>query len=106
MESILTRIDGDILGVCMILATIGGFALMITTVAMVADIVKSIAMAKMSKQMIEDLMNKGYSASEIERLVYGEPKWNRVRRMFSRLRSKAAPTVGNRPMPPVKQHAV
>ena len=43
---------------------------------------ENLTMARMHKEFIQDLLAKGYSAEDVERLVYGGKGWNKVRRAY------------------------
>ncbi len=102
MEDVLSRLDPDIIGACLILGVIGSVGIIITTVVAITDTYKSITMAKISKAMVEDLLARGYSPEEIERLLHGDKAWNKFKRFFAKQQSRGRE--GYRPMPPVKQH--
>ena len=101
MEDLISRLNPDVIGACLILGVIGSVATIITIVVAVVDTYKSITLAKLSKSMVEDLLARGYSPEEIERLLHGDKAWNKFKRFFAKQRKSAE---AYRPMPPVKQH--
>ncbi len=103
MLELLKSLDSDVVGAALILSVIGAAAMSITVVCLIADTFKSITMAKMQKSMIEDMLAKGFTPEEVERLVYGGKAWHKLRRLFQRDVGKD--TAGNTPRPPVK-HSV
>ena len=79
---IIEHLPSEALAAIMILATIGTFVSIIVGVGMGINAIKSVKLANITRFMIEDLLAKGYKAEEIERLVFGESKLSKVRRMF------------------------
>ena len=103
--SVIERLDGDVLSAAIILAVIGSVAIVITLLVVVSNTIQNLVATRMAYKMIRELSKQGYTAQEVEKLVYGDKTFaRRVRRMFSRAKGR----VGNRwfgssqPAPPVK----
>lgn len=69
------------------------------------DSYKSITLAKLSKQMVEELLAKGYTPQEIEPLVNGTSGWKKMRKLFTFAKRGGFDFQDRygRPVPPVKQ---
>ncbi len=107
----LEMLDGDLLGAVLIIGTIGFFISFIVVVASVSKTWNNIAISRMNQNLIQDLLAKGYSVEDIERLAYGGPSWNRkFHKLFKSAKSQFASHVRrrryeNQPVPPMKQTA-
>lgn len=101
--------DGDLLGVVLILSTIGFFLSFIVVVVSVARTWNNIAMVRMTHSLVHELLSQGYTVEDVERLAVGGPRWKqRFRKMFQSTRvqiAKMAARSGyqNQPAPPYKQ---
>ncbi len=102
-------IDGDVLGAVFIIGTVGIFVSFIVLVVSIARTWNNIAVVRMNQRLIQELLQKGYSVDEIERLAYGGFAWRqRFRKLFRSAKSQFATYVNrnkyeNQPMPPYKQ---
>ena len=107
----LELFDNDLLGVVLVLMTIGTFVTVIVSIVSITRTWNQIAHQRMNQAMMKDLLNQGYSVDDVERLVYGAPRWtSRFKQMvksardtFSRSRRQREQV--NQPLPPVKQPA-
>jgi len=105
----LKLIDGDILGVVFIIGTIGFFVSLIVMVVAITRTWNNIAMVRMNQRLVQELLQKGYSVDDIERLAYGGQAWShRFRKMFHSAKSQFTNYVNrnkreNQPVPPYKQ---
>ncbi len=95
---LLERIDPDFLGVIGLVATVMCFALLIISVVTIFRTFQNISLAKLQNQMINELLSKGYSVDEIQRLVHGG-KRNVLFRFFDNSRQAY---VNRQPTAPVK----
>ena len=104
VETIISRIDNDLLGVICLLSAIFIFITIIVSIVSFSRYQQSVTLARMHNDLISRLLDKGHTPDEVERLVYGDNRWNKIRRVFSQFKNR--PTNGAaRPVPPVKQHA-
>ena len=105
--SLIKEINPEMLGVVMILATIGIFVATIVTVVTICSTWSNMSMMRMSHSLVKDLLNQGYSVDDIDRLVYGNQGWGRKLKQFVRNTKKqmtgSPQDYSNRPAPPVKQ---
>jgi hypothetical protein len=103
---LLESIDRDALAVIFILATIGTFFAVIFIVGFTMSTVKSISTTRMTQTMIRELLNKGYSVDDVERLVYGAPLTQKVKNLFTAAQRRVRPhNCDFPPSPPIKQPA-
>jgi hypothetical protein len=109
---VLRLFDNDLLGVVLVLATIGTFVTLIVSVISISRTWNNLAQIRMNQSLVKDLLNQGYSVEDIERLVYGGgQRWGSrfkqlvqsARSRFSRARNRYE--YANQPVPPVKQTA-
>ena len=101
----LHHLPEEAVAAILILSVIFSFITVLVTTLSVVDSYKTITLARMSKDMIEDLLAKGYSPSEIEPLVNGNSNWKKMRKLFAFARDRhdaQARGYHGRPMPPVK----
>jgi hypothetical protein len=103
-SEILHRIDSGALSVVSILAVIGTFVLAVVVVVCITTTIQRIIAVRESNKLILELLNRGYSAEEIERVVYGNTKFGvKVGRFFRDARNVFRPKKDTRsPVPPVK----
>ena len=100
----LSQLPEEALAACLILSIIFTFITVIVTIHSIADAHKSITLARMSKQMIDDLLARGYSPEEIEPLVNGKKGWMKLGKIFGMAKSYFPDgRKGREPVPPVKQ---
>lgn len=105
----LGMIDNDILGVVFIIGTIGIFVSFIVTVVSIARTWNNIAMVRMNQRLVQDLLQKGYSVDDIERIAFGGPALSKqFRKLFQSAKSQLASFANrnryeNQPVPPYKQ---
>ena len=102
-------IDGDVLGVVFIIGTIGFFVSLIVLVVSISRTWNNIVVVRMNQRLVQELLQKGYSVDDIERLAYGGQAWSHCfRKMFHSAKSQFANYVNrnqheNQPVPPYKQ---
>ena len=99
----LNRLPEEAIVALLILSLIFTFITVFITTLTLIDYKKSTTLARMSKEMIEDLLAKGYSPEEIEPLVHGTSGWKKMRKLFQF--AKDRPEYFDRyrrPAPPVK----
>lgn len=103
----LELFDNDLLGVVLILTTVGTFVTAIVTVVSVSRTWNNLAQQRMNQSLMKDLLSQGYSVDDIERLVHGSPRWtNRFKQFVKSAKDtliRRKPQYNNQPMPPVKQ---
>lgn len=104
----LKLIDSDILGVVFIIGTIGFFVSLIVMVVAITRTWNNIAMVRMNQRLVQELLQKGYSVDDIERLAYGQAWSHRFCKIFRSAKSQFENYVNrnkreNRPVPPYKQ---
>lgn len=103
--AVAESINGDPFSVVAIIAVAGAFVLGTVLVICVTTIVQQIYTIRASNALIMELVKKGFSAEEIERIAYGNSKIGvKVGRFFrdarNAFRKDKAP--GASPVPPVK----
>ena len=99
---VLDKIDSDIVGAMGIVTIVFTFVFGIIAVTSITKAIQTVTMAKMQRNLIQDMLAKGYSCDEINLLVNGKQKG-----ILSRLFDSGAQEYVNasaRPVPPVKQH--
>jgi hypothetical protein len=110
----LKHIDGDILGAVFVIGTIGIFVSFIVVVVSIARTWNNIAVVRMNQTLVQDLLEKGYTVDDIERLAYGGQNWSRkFRQLFHSAKSQISSLhrrryrnhYENQPVPPMKQTA-
>lgn len=105
----LKLLDNDILGVALIIGTIGTFVSFIVVVVSVTRTWNNISITRMNQRLVQELLQKGYSVDDIERLAYGGGAWShRFNKLFNSAKVQLANLVKrhqreNRPVPPYKQ---
>ncbi len=108
LMQLLSRLPEEALAATLILSVVFTFITIIVTVVSIANTHKSITLAQMSKELIEELLAKGYSPREIEPLVNGPNCLDKMRNLFAFVKDKSR--FGRRryryPAPPVKQTMV
>lgn len=113
---ILQLFDNDLLGVVLVLTTIGTFVTLIVSVLSIVRTWNNIAQMRMNQSLVKELLNQGYSVDDIERIVYGGQQWGKrfkrlvdtARNGFSKVASRREFARRNEfatPVPPVKQSA-
>jgi hypothetical protein len=99
---LLSRIPGEALGAVLILSVILSFITILATIMSIVDYHKKTSLARMSKEMIEQLLAKGYTPQEIEPLVNGSNPWKKMRQLFACAQKPHELDRYRRPVPPVK----
>ena len=95
---LVERVDPDIIGAMGILTVIMVFTLSIVSVVTVSRTIQNVSLARMHRQMINEMLAKGYSIDEIQQLVTGRRK-----SVFSRFfDGRRQEYVNNAPSPPLK----
>jgi hypothetical protein len=105
--SFLHHFDTGALSAALIIGIIGAAVLGIVLVSVVAQTVQRVVMVRESNRLILELLKRGHSADEIERIVYGGQKFgHKVGRFFGSVRRKfrgqGVGAVNRRAMPPIK----
>lgn len=104
-------IFGDALGVILILATIGLIVTLIVTVVCVCRLINNFHIVKMHHRLVNELLQKGYSVDDIERLTVGQGIGGKVKKLYraaaNRMNSNVGKSMnpGQKPVPPIKQSA-
>ncbi len=105
-SEILHRIPSEALAAVTIIAVIGALILAITIIGCITTTIQRVVAIRESNRLILELLNQGYSADEIERVVYGNLKFGKkVGRLFRDARNVFRPSAerhGQMPVPPVK----
>lgn len=107
----LKLFDNDLLGAVLIIGMIGFFVSFIVMVVTIARTWNNIATVRMNQRLVQELLQKGYSVDEIERLAYRGHAWShRFRQLFHSAKSQLANLARrnryeNQPVPPFKQSA-
>ena len=106
---LLESIGPEPLAAIMIIGTIGGIAITIVSITLTLSTINNITTMRMSQSMVKNLLEKGYSVEDVERLVFGGKPWGRrgkklIRTARSRWQNQPLDS-GQHPMPPVKQTA-
>lgn len=107
----LQLFERDLIGAVFIIATIGAFVSFIVLVVSISRTWNNIALARMNQRLVQDLLAKGYSVEDIERLAYGDHAWSHhLRKMVRSAKNQFANMVNrrtyeNQPVPPYKQSA-
>lgn len=100
---IIDRIDSGALAVISIIAVIGGFALAIVVVGCVSTTIQRVITIRESNRLILELLNRGYSPEEIERVAYGNSKFSKkVGRFFRDARNMFRKEENQKAVPPAK----
>lgn len=103
---LLQSVDKELLGTVMILGTIGFFVSIIVCVCTISSTITNLRVVKMHNTMVQDLLQKGYSVDDIERLTMGQGIGGQVKKLVRAATNRINKTgyqEGNRPVPPVKQ---
>lgn len=101
ISSILNSMDPDIMSAIVILGLIFSFVIAIVSIIAILGTYQKVTISKMTNELVRDLLEKGYNAEEIAKVVHGPSGWDRVGNLFKR---KSNPQIyKNRPVPPVKQ---
>ena len=105
---LLSQLPEEALAAILILSLIFTFLTTLVTVMCVADSYKTLKLARMSKELIEDLLAKGYTPQEIEPLVNGPHRWQKMRQLFASLKNRMnhRERPFRHPAPPVKRTTV
>ena len=97
--SFLKSLDEDILAPVMILGTIFFFITLVVSVITIFGTYQNVTTAKLKTKLIYELVEKGYQANDIAKIVHGDSNGYR---WFQKKNSQPESFYGNRPMPPVK----
>ena len=85
---LLNRLPEEALAAALILSVIFTFITILVSVISMSESHKAITLSRMSKELIEDLLAKGYTPTEIEPLVNGRGKWRTMKNIFEYVRGK------------------
>lgn len=100
---VIDRIDSGALSVISIIAVAGSFALAIVIVGCITTTIQHVIAIRESNRLILELLNRGYSAEEIEQVAYGNSKFSRkVGRFFRNARNKFRHKKKQKAVPPMK----
>lgn len=107
---LLQSLDKELLGVILIVGTVGIFVTSIVAICTISGAITNLRAMKLHQTMVTDLLQKGYSVDDIERLTMGQGIGGQVKKLVraatNRLSTSGqSPDPANRPVPPVKQHA-
>jgi len=101
-----SAVANDPYSVVAIIAVGGGIVLGIVIAICITSIIQRVYTIRASNTLIMELVNKGFSAEEIERIAYGNTKFGtKVGRFFRDARNgfrKDGTAHGKAPVPPVK----
>lgn len=98
---LLQSLDKDPLAAIFIIGTIGSFVTLFILIGALFSTIRNITTTKMCHSMVKELLEKGYSAEETERLVYGGLPW--TKKLSNLMRSATSRLRQPHPVPPVKQ---
>ena len=102
---LLQSLDPDVLGAALIVGTILFFVSVIVSVVTICTTFTNLAAMKNNRALVEDLLNKGYSVDDVERLVYGQGGLGKLSRALNRSIRSGVSRFKKRPprtSPPVK----
>ncbi len=80
----METLDRDVVGACMVLSVIGFFGALIAISCTFIESRKRIRLAKLHKQMVDDLVARGYSPDDIEKVVYQQSGWSKLCGVFAK----------------------
>ena len=108
LYQLLTQLPEEALAAVFILGVIFSFATIIVTVISFAVSFRSVRLAQLSKDLIEELIAKGYTPQEITALVHGPNRWSKIQELFTFARNRTPFHCRHDryPAPPVKQTVV
>jgi len=77
------------------------------TIVTISRTIQDIVLVRGNRRMVEDLLAKGYTVDDVERLVYGQNRWNMLTRILQRCRRSSSTSQSplQSPRPPVKMPA-
>jgi hypothetical protein len=101
----LQSINPDVMGAVMILAVIGTFVAIISISITLIESRKKITLAKLQKETVSDLLDRGYKLEDVERIVFGQSGWDKFCGIFHQKprEDRASKTSFRQPVPPNKQ---
>lgn len=100
---ILDRIDSSALSALSIITVIGAFALAIVVVGCISTTIQRVVAIRESNRLILELLNRGYSPEDIERVAYGKSKFSKkVGRFFRNARNTFRKEENQKAIPPAK----
>ena len=105
---LLQSLDRDVLGAVFIVGTVLFFVTVITSVVTICKTLSNLAAIKSNRTMVEDLLSKGYSVDDVERLVYGQGGFDKLSRVLNRSIRSGVNRIKkrqSRTSPPVKASA-
>lgn len=102
----IKTLDTDVLSVAVILTVVGTFGSLIVISVTWLESRKKIKLAKIQKETVDDLLNRGYKLEEVERLVFGQSGWEKFCGIFGKKEAPDGLTPDFRhPVPPKKHSA-
>jgi hypothetical protein len=105
-QDFINRIDGDALAAATIIAVVGIIVVCVVLTVCVTVTIQRVVAIRESNKLIMELVNRGFSADEIESITYGNMKLSKkVGKMFRDARNAfRTPQEGSgqMPAPPVK----
>ena len=75
---LLQTMNPDVLGATLVVGTIFFFMSLIVSVVTVCNTLTHIVALRSNKSLVQDLLSKGYSVDDVERLVYGPSGWKKL----------------------------
>ncbi len=102
----LKTLDQDVISAAVILIVIGSFGSLIAISITWLEARKKIKLARIQKETVDDLLNRGYSLNEVERLVFGQSGWDKFCGIFgNKGEVEEVKQDFRRPVPPQKHTA-
>ncbi len=96
------QLDPEALGAAIILSVIGTVGALIAISVTLIEAVKTVMLARLSKSMITELLDKGFTPQEVEQLVNGPKKWSKVKNWMAFGKKQECNAANQQPVPPVK----
>lgn len=100
--TVVQSVDSETLGIALILTVIGVFVTVIAVSITFIESRKKLQLARLQREMIDDLVNRGFKPDEIEKLVHGQTGWDKFCGIFQQRKSEFSDSFV-RPASPVKK---
>lgn len=101
---LLNGVDPDMLGVVLLMVVILSFASLIAITVTLIEAIKSVLLARQSRKLIRELLEQGFSPTEVAQLVSDQSRWSKVKNWMRFGREAEIPVAtGRYAVPPVKQ---
>lgn len=106
-SDVVQHFDKDALSAALIIAIVGVILLAIVLACLIASTIQRVTAIRESNRLIMELLDRGYSADEIERVAYGGGAFgNKVSRIYRnvkrKFRGQPASVFARRAAPPMK----